>query len=84
MKEFIKKCLEEEYQISKSLQYKAEDWVTEEWEAIKHIEDFDQQKESGLPLERLKDVGEKITNLPQDAEFHRLVRRIFDARYKSI
>lgn len=58
--------------------------MTEDWEQIKVIEDYDLQKESGISKERLVDVGQKITALPEDAKFHRLVKKIFDARYESI
>jgi 2-oxoglutarate dehydrogenase E1 component len=32
----------------------------------------------------LKEVGAKISHLPEDMNFHRLVRKIFEARAKSI
>ena len=57
MKKLCKETLEKEYLLSKTLEYKAEDWKTGDWEAIKHIEDFDMQKESGLDVERIMDVG---------------------------
>jgi 2-oxoglutarate dehydrogenase E1 component len=84
MKKFCWDTLEEAYKSSKTLEYKAEDWLTEDWEAIKHIEDFDEQKVSSISSERLLDVGKHITALPTDSDFHRLVRKIFDARYSSI
>ena len=42
---------------------------------------------SGVALDRLRDVGEKISILPPDEgtkNFHRLVRKIFEQRHKSI
>lgn len=39
---------------------------------------------TGLDRERLYDVGNKICNLPEDKKFHRLVRKIFEARNASI
>lgn len=84
MKRFCWDQFERDYARSKCLEYKAEDWLTEDWEAIKLIECFDEQKESGITAERLLDVGQKITALPEEATFHRLVRKIFDARYNSI
>lgn len=41
MKRFIWDEMEKAYVKSKNLQYKAEDWMTEDWEAIKVIEDYD-------------------------------------------
>lgn len=84
MKAYIKAELEERYAESKNLEYKAEDWVTEEWAAVKIVDDFEARKVSGVPEDRLRDIGEKISTLPEDANFHRLVRKIFDARLKNV
>ena len=83
MKAGIQKQMEDAYQESKNVTYKAEDWVTPEWEKIK-VFDKDEAKISGVEVSRLKDIGAKITHLPKDAEFHRLIKKIFEARNKSI
>ena len=36
---------------------------------------------SSVPIQRLREVGEKISVLPDDKNFHRLVRKIFEARH---
>ena len=43
--------------------YKAEDWVTEEYEKLKTISE-DDARSTGLELARVKDVGVKISTLP--------------------
>mmetsp|Transcript_10024 Transcript_10024/g.16847 ORF Transcript_10024/g.16847 Transcript_10024/m.16847 type:complete len:243 (+) Transcript_10024:1854-2582(+) len=83
MKGFIREILEKNYQDSKNLEYKAEDWMTEEWEQIKKV-DQKTQIISGIPIERVRDIGEKISVLPEGSNFHRLVRKIFEARHNSI
>lgn len=75
--------MEAAYQKSKHDAYRSEDWVTPQWEAIKKI-DAIEAKSSGVPAARLKELGLKISSLPADKNFHRLVRKIFDARVKSI
>lgn len=75
--------MEEEYKYSKSAAFKSEDWLTPEWEQIK-IWDVHEAKLSGVKVDRLKEVGAKISHLPADKEFHRLIRKIFDQRGKSI
>lgn len=52
MKKNIQDKLEEAYLQSKSYSYKAEDWVTDEWEKIK-IWDKDTAKISGVAIPRL-------------------------------
>jgi 2-oxoglutarate dehydrogenase E1 component len=83
MKQDINTLLEDYYQKSKSLSYKAEDWMTPEWHSIKDV-DVKKQIFSGVPAAKLRDYGEKISVLPKDQKFHRLVMKIFEARYQSI
>ena len=75
--------LEEAYVKSKNLQYKAEDWVTDEWAEIMQID----QKEaiiSGIKESRLRSIGKAICTLPAEGNFHRLITKIFNARVESI
>ena len=39
---------------------------------------------SGIPVERVRDIGTKIAKLPDQGNFHRLVKKIFDQRYQTI
>lgn len=57
--------------------------MTEEWEDVMGAD----QKvaiHSGIEIERLKDIGKIISVLPKDGEFHKLIKKIFDQRKKSI
>ena len=69
-------------QQDKNAEYKAEDWMTKEWDEIK-VFDKDEAKGSGVPIDRAKEVGIAISTLPQDLQFHKNVRKIFEARVKS-
>ena len=83
MKNTIVDRLEDAYKQSKTISYKAEDWITEAWESIEVL-DKKEASNTGLSFERLRDVGNTITHLPEDKKFHRLVRKIFEARNASI
>lgn len=39
---------------------------------------------TGIEKKRFEDLGKALTVLPKDAEFHRLVKKIFEARETSI
>lgn len=41
-------------------------------------------RETGLPLESLKDMGKKITTVPQNFTAHPIVRRTYEARNKAV
>ncbi len=61
-----------------------EEWKSEEWEEIKKIDKHGRVKDTGINTGFLKDIGEKITVLPEDWDFHPQVKKIFEARRKSI
>lgn len=75
--------MDEGYAKSKTLAYKAEDWMTEEWASIQKVDDSNPVV-TGITPVRLQDIGQKITALPKDSEFHRLVKKIFEQRHASI
>ena len=79
MKKNIQARLEEGYVKSKQLQYKAEDWKTEEWQKIKSA-NLKEAQVSGIPVDRIREIGSLITVLPEGGQFHRLVAKIFEAR----
>jgi len=64
------------YEDGKTHKYKSEDWATKDWDLIKNV-DKKEANQTGLTVERIKDIGEKITVLPEGAEFHKLVKKIF-------
>lgn len=74
--------MEAAYINSQGHSYKAEDWQTDEWESIKVL-DKNAAKSSGVEIEHLRDIGLKISTLPGDMEFHKQIKKIFDARVKS-
>ena len=84
MKNKIRSELERAYAASKNHQFNIEEWKNDEWESIKEIDKYGKVKDTGVEIKVLKDLGEKISTLPDDQEFHPQVKKIFDARLKSI
>jgi 2-oxoglutarate dehydrogenase E1 component len=83
MKKRIVASLEEAYVKSKTHEFKAEDWITDQWEAIQG-NNVETAISTGMDINALKEVGNKITILPEDKTFHRLIRKIFEQRTSSI
>lgn len=83
MKQHINNILEESYQKSRTLQYQSEDWVSPQWAEIMNV-DVKKQIMSGIPVEQVREIGKAISTLPKEDNFHRQVRKIFDARLTSI
>ena len=79
----IKEHLEDAYKASKTLTYEAEDWQVAEWSNIKQYDQGTAHK-TGIEVPELKDVGVSISRLPEEKNFHRLVKKIFDQRVQTI
>lgn len=66
MKDRIVAELNKAYEASKSHKFDIEDWRSPEWEAIKESDKYGKLKETGVPTTILKELGEKISTLPED------------------
>jgi 2-oxoglutarate dehydrogenase complex dehydrogenase (E1) component-like enzyme len=58
--------------------------MTKEWEDVKKPERFGQVKDTGVQIDVLKKIGTKICTLPEDWEFHSMVKKIYSARLQSV
>lgn len=82
MKDHIRSELEKAYEASKTHKPQVEEWKSDQWEGIKDMTRFG--KETGIPVTHFKQIGEKITMLPDDYNFHPTVKKIYETRNKSI
>ena len=80
----IRGIMEKAYTTSKTAKFNMEEWKTKEWEEIKKPELFGQQKDTGVGLQVLREIGQKITTLPSDWDFHPQIKKIFQAREQAI
>jgi 2-oxoglutarate dehydrogenase E1 component len=68
--------------------YKANnaDWLDGRWAGMKFSRDADDPRRgnTGIAVETLKEIGKKITQVPQDFHVHRTIQRFLDARSKAI
>ena len=74
--------LENAYSKSKSHEFEAINWKTEEWASILNT-NMEEAEKSGVELSVLKDIGIKISTLPNE-DFHRLIKKIFEQRVQTI
>jgi len=62
------------------------DWLDGRWTDIKAARDVDDPRrgQTGEPLDALKDIGERITAIPQGFRAHRTIQRFMENRRKAI
>jgi 2-oxoglutarate dehydrogenase E1 component len=62
------------------------DWLDGRWAGMKSARDADDPRRgnTGVAIETLKEIGARITSVPQDFHVHRTIQRFLDARAKAI
>ena len=62
------------------------DWLDGRWSDITAARDYDDPRRghTGVALDTLKEIGEKITVVPKGFHVHRTIQRFLDARAKAI
>ena len=78
--------LEAEYEAGTGYKPNKADWLDGHWSKFKHANDIDDPRRgnTGVAIETLKDIGKKITTVPQGFHVHRTIQRFLDNRRKAI
>jgi 2-oxoglutarate dehydrogenase E1 component len=78
--------MEKAYNESKSHEFIVEDWKSEEWEVLKqdHLKFGLKFKDTGINLDKLREIGDKITTLPDTFVAHPQIKKIYEGRKKAI
>jgi 2-oxoglutarate dehydrogenase E1 component len=78
--------LDAEHEASQGYRPNNADWLDGRWTGMKpaaSIEDA-RRGNTGVELATLKDIGKKITTIPEGFHLHRTIQRFIDARAKAI
>jgi 2-oxoglutarate dehydrogenase E1 component len=78
--------LEGEFESGQGYQPNKADWLDGKWSGIKQADSLDDPRRgnTGVALERLKEIGRKITKTPEGFHPHRTITRFLDTRAKEI
>ncbi len=78
--------LDAEFDIAKSYETKEPDWLQGVWQGLSLPEEKDSKRkgDTSVDLSRLKEIGEKITTVPNSVNIHRTLKRIIKARADKI
>ncbi|WP_020180940.1 2-oxoglutarate dehydrogenase E1 component [Methylopila sp. M107] len=86
MRQAFRDRMETEYQSGQSYKPNKADWLDGRWSGIKATREVDDPRrgKTGVPAERLKQIGRKIASVPDDFHVHRTVKRLLDNRRKMV
>jgi 2-oxoglutarate dehydrogenase E1 component len=78
--------LDAEFEASQGYKPNSADWLDGRWADIKAARDADDPRrgKTGVPLATLKEIGTKITAIPQGFHVHRTIQRFLESRQKAI
>jgi 2-oxoglutarate dehydrogenase E1 component len=78
--------LDAELEASQGYKPNSADWLDGRWADIKAARDADDPRrgKTGVPLATLKEIGTKITAIPQGFHVHRTIQRFLESRQKAI
>ena len=86
MKAEWRQRLDIEFEAAQDYRANKADWLDGRWAGFKPAEGFDEPRRgnTGVAIDTLKDIGSKITTVPQGFHVHRTIQRFLDARRKTI
>jgi len=84
MKEQTMARLEEEFQAGQNYLPNKADWLDGRWSGITLAEEGPRRGNTGVALDTLRRIGEKITKIPADFKAHKTIERLFANRRKMI
>jgi 2-oxoglutarate dehydrogenase E1 component len=78
--------LEGEFEAGQNYRPNKADWLDGQWTGLKVADNADEQRrgKTGVPTKRLKDIGRKISTVPEGFRIHRTLQRFMDARKQMV
>ncbi|QUD86803.1 2-oxoglutarate dehydrogenase E1 component [Phenylobacterium montanum] len=76
--------LEAEFDAGKTYQADKADWLDGKWSSMGAAEGEERRGATSVPLQKLKELGGKITVIPSRINGHKTVKRAIDARHEAI
>ncbi|BBF94419.1 2-oxoglutarate dehydrogenase E1 component [Blastochloris tepida] len=78
--------LDAEYEAGQAFRPNKADWLDGRWAGIKAAKDAEDPRrgDTGVPVETLKEVGLRITEVPAGFHVHRTIHRVLEGRRKMI
>ena len=76
--------LEKEFEAAKTYQADKADWLDGKWANMATAEGDDRRGKTAVPLTRLREIGLKLTAIPERLNVHKTVRRVIEHRRQAI
>ena len=76
--------LDTEFEAGKTYQADKADWLDGKWSKMALADGEERRGDTAVPLQRLRDIGLKITTPPSRLDVHKTVKRVIENRHEAI
>lgn len=78
--------LETEFEIGQSYKPNKADWLDGQWSGLRTADNQDEQRrgKTAMPLKQLREIGKKLSEVPEGFNAHRTIQRFMDNRAKMM
>ncbi len=76
--------LDKEFDAGKTYKANKADWLDGKWAGLALPEGDERRGDTSVPLQKLKDLGAKITAIPERLDVHKTVKRVIENRRAAI
>eukprot|EP00597_Dinobryon_sp_UTEXLB2267_P014385 CAMPEP_0170123796 /NCGR_PEP_ID=MMETSP0020_2-20130122/17744_1 /TAXON_ID=98059 /ORGANISM="Dinobryon sp., Strain UTEXLB2267" /LENGTH=1014 /DNA_ID=CAMNT_0010355505 /DNA_START=72 /DNA_END=3116 /DNA_ORIENTATION=+ len=80
----VNRTLEAEFQAAKTWETPKHDWLSSKWSGFLSPRQLSRIRETGVAVDRLKEVGTKMCRLPESLQAHKQLVKIVQARLDTI
>ncbi|MBA2126085.1 2-oxoglutarate dehydrogenase E1 component [Hyphomicrobium methylovorum] len=84
MKDTVRANLDNEFSFSDGYKPNKADWLDGRWSGFTRSDSDDWRGNTGIPIETLKDVGRRLTAIPNDFHIHKTVSRLLERRREMV
>ncbi|MFL0690788.1 MAG: thiamine pyrophosphate-dependent enzyme [Agrobacterium tumefaciens] len=78
--------LEQEFEAGQSYKPNKADWLDGAWSGLRTADNADEQRrgKTAVPMKQLKEIGRKLSTIPEGFKAHRTIQRFMDNRAQMI
>ena len=84
IKESVRANLDAEFQQSDGYKPNKADWLDGRWSGITRVDSDDWRGNTGMSLDKLRDIGRRITTVPTDFHMHKTIGKLIERRREMI
>ncbi|WP_298158219.1 2-oxoglutarate dehydrogenase E1 component [Brevundimonas sp.] len=76
--------LDEQFELGKTFKADKADWLDGQWKGVGLPEGEDRRGDTAVPEAKLKDLGHRLTTVPNQVDIHKTLKRVIEARRETI